>query len=198
MDFLSVVMLAILSFTYLGPLLVIVLFLLYLTASKDASEESAKKRKTKRILGVATLTALILWISSLIWLIDAFSVKPSTGPKSSPSDLWVANELDLSFVGFDEEKGYPAGRIVWNGEVIEVMMDWGKGSQFNIGWYQNGFYYTIVWGTCKFSEDEGTVYVSKDLEGILNGVKTITFVRHDNPNYHGDAPDTGPDDPNSP
>ena len=137
-------------------------------------------------LQVAVLTILIILLLFLLSLAYLAYPRLSTGPESNPSDLWIANEIDLFFVGFDEEKGGAAGQLVCNGEVIEVVMNWGKGSQFNMGWYQDGFYYTIVRGTCEFSEDDGTVYVDKDLEGVLNGVKTITFVCKDNPNYHGD------------
>ena len=195
MNLFSAVMVTLLSFAYWGPVLLIVLFLLYLVAAKGGDAESA--RKEKRILGIFSLAAFILWILSWILWAYIFMPKPYTGPEPNPSDLWVANEIDLYFVGFDEEKGQ-AGQIVSNGEVIEFWIG-GHGNQFNmytIG--EDGVTHILVRGSGQFTEEEGTVRVSEDVAGILNGVKTITFVRHDNPNYHGDDPDTGPDDSDSP
>lgn len=101
-------------------------------------------------------------------------------PPLNPDDLWISDEPNIWFVGFDEEKGGPIGQIVSDGEVIDVIMCWGPGPMFDIWHYpiEDPDDY-LVRGECNFSKDEGTVYVKEDIAGILNGAKTITFTRKD-------------------
>ncbi len=102
-------------------------------------------------------------------------------PPPNPEDLWICNEFDISFVGFDEEKGGAAGRAAVNGEVIEVAICIGPGPQFRICPYPlDALNDVLVRGNCYFSEDEGTVRVVEDKAGILDGAKKITFHREDN------------------
>ncbi len=107
-----------------------------------------------------------------------FSLGPRVTPAANPDDLWVSTDPDISFVGFDEEKGGPVGQLVHDGKVIDVIMCWGPGAQFDIRRYpMEGPDGILVRGTCKFSQDEGTVRVTEDKGNVLNGVKTLTFVR---------------------
>ena len=102
-------------------------------------------------------------------------------PPPNPEDLWVSDNPDIWFVGFDEERGGPAGQMTVNGEVSEVVMIVGPGPRFNICLYPlNASNDILVRGSCYFSEDKGTVHVIEAKAGILSGTKTITFHREDN------------------
>ncbi len=113
-------------------------------------------------------------VLTMILLLTSCTLTPHW-PATNPDDLWVSTDPDIWFVGFDEEKGGAAGQIVSDIEVIEVIMCWGPGPQFDIRHYPTDDLF--VRGECSFSQDEGTVYVIKDIAGILNGAKTITFKR---------------------
>lgn len=99
-------------------------------------------------------------------------------PPPNPDDLWVSDEPNIWFVGFDEEKGGPIGQMVSDGEVIDVMMWWGPGPRFDISRYPNeGPDDWLVQGDCNFSQDKGIVTVTEDIGNVLGGAKTITFER---------------------
>lgn len=99
-------------------------------------------------------------------------------PPPNPEDLWICNEFDISFVGFDEEKGGPVGQVTVNGEVTEVAICIGPGPRFEICSYPlDTFNDVLVRGSCYFSKDKGTVHIKEDKAGILDGAKTITFLR---------------------
>lgn len=123
----------------------------------------------KRILLVFAIVIMLLLPSCILsphW------------PSSNPNDLWVSDEPNIWFVGFDEEKGGPIGQMVSDGEVIDVMMWWGPGPQFDISRYPHEDPDDwLVRGECDFSQDKGTVTVIEDIGNVLGGAKTITFER---------------------
>ena len=128
-----------------------------------------------------TIAKCVLKYIVLVMILLLTSCTPTAHwPAANPDDLWVSSEPDIWFVGFDEEKGGAAGQIVSDGEVIEVIMCWGPGPQFDIRRYPienpDGI---LVRGECNFSQDEGTVYIIKDIADVLDGAETITFRRED-------------------
>lgn len=136
------------------------------------------KTWARRILIVVSVAILLFLLLLALALIRGRFIKVT--PAANPNDLWVSTDPNISFVGFDEEKGGAVGRIVCDGEVIDVIMCWGPGSQFDIRRYpMEGPDGILVRGTCRFSRDEGTVQVIEDKGNVLNGAKTLTFVRED-------------------
>lgn len=137
--------------------------------------------KAKRISALLCVT-ILLFLSGC-----GFALGRNVTPDADPDDLWVSTDPDISFVGFDEEKGGPVGQLVHDGEVIDVIMCWGPGAIFDIRRYpMEGPEGILVRGTCNFSQDKGTVQVAEDKGNVLNGVKTLTFVREER-DTEGDA-----------
>lgn len=139
---------------------------------------------------------ILIWFSVamvlLLWLLGWALFRGrfhQAMPATDPDDLWVSKNPDISFVGFDEEKGGPVGQLVHDGEVIDVIMCWGPGPQFDIRRYPiEGPDGILVRGTCEFSQDEGTVQVTEDTGNVLNGAKTLTFVREKRDAENGTSP----------
>ena len=99
-------------------------------------------------------------------------------PSLNPSDLWVSDEPNIWFE-FDEEEGL-RGKMVSDGEVINIEILLGPGPRFDISRYPDESPDDkLVRGECNFSQNEGTVYVREDMGNVLGGAKTITFVRQE-------------------
>lgn len=130
---------------------------------------------TKVTLGFL-ITAFLLILYVFLFVLETPWHRSHTPPLDSGS-LWVSSNPDIWFVWDDDALG-ALGEIEYNGEIIEVQMLWGLGPFFEIHRYPaKGSDSILVQGSCKFSQDKGMVYVDKDIAGILDGVKTITFVR---------------------
>ena len=115
---------------------------------------------------IAILMALLLTGCTAHW------------PDADPNVLWVSSDSDIWFVGGGKDG--PTGQLTNGDEVIDVIMLWGPGPQFDI-WRlpteepEN----RLVIGECNFSQDKGTVYVIEDVAGVLDGAETITFRRQE-------------------
>ena len=104
-------------------------------------------------------------------------------PKYVTNEKWVCQEVDMYFVGWDEEKRLSYGQYIKDGKVKEfcVSFDYARGILFRIcpkG--KNGIKISDVFlkGQCRFKEDMFIVTIDEEYKSFLgNDVEELTFVK---------------------
>lgn len=102
------------------------------------------------------------------------------GPERNPHDLWVSENPQISFVAMNEEKGYPTGEMMIDGELIEIDVMFDNGRRMVI--------YKAVRDTPYYDVDDELIIAKIDIRGdkmiasvmrkqagIWEGVDEVTF-----------------------
>ena len=125
--------------------------------------------------------AIILYI--FIIILSGCDVYVNKRPKYVTNEKWVCQEVDMYFVGWDEEKQKSYGEYILNDKRMEffVLFDFAKGIEFypDIE-YINGIPSDDVLfkGQCEFGEDKLVVNIDEEYRKFLGeDIDKITFLR---------------------
>lgn len=102
------------------------------------------------------------------------------GPERNPNDLWVSENPPISFVALDEEKGYPTGEMMIDGELIEIEVHFDNGNRMDIYCAVKDVPYYGVGGLLISTNfvirgDELTAHVISKKADIWEGFDEVTF-----------------------
>ena len=125
-------------------------------------------------------TALILCLCFLALSFSGCS-RPA-GPDPNPTDMWISDDPEISFVAYDEDKGYPVGEMNIDGEIIEIEIQFDYGSGMYIYPTEReseayGYYDLLLQGTVQVRKDQLTFNITWRQDGIWEDIDTVTFYR---------------------
>lgn len=125
--------------------------------------------------------AIILYI--FIIILSGCDVYVNDRPKYVTNEKWVCQEVNMYFVGWDEEKQMHYGEYVVNNEKLEffVLFDFAKGIVF-YPYVENSNVTNsedrLLWGQCEFGEDKLVVNIDERYRDFLGeDIDKITFLR---------------------
>ncbi len=125
--------------------------------------------------------AIILYI--FIIILSGCDVYVNKRPKYVTNEKWVCQEVDMYFVGWDEEKQKSYGEYILNDKRMEffVLFDFAKGIVF-YPYVENSKVRNskdrLLWGQCEFGEDKLVVNIDEEYRKFLGeDIDKITFLR---------------------
>lgn len=125
--------------------------------------------------------AIILYI--FIIILSGCDVYVNDRPKYVTNEKWICQEVDMYFVGWDEEKQKSYGEYILNGEKLEfyVLFDFAKGIVF-FPYIENLKAQSVedifLRGQCEFGEDKLVVNIDEEYRKFLGeDIDKITFLR---------------------
>lgn len=125
--------------------------------------------------------AIILYIYIII--LSGCDVYVNERPKYVTNEKWVCQEVNMYFVGWDEEKQKSYGEYILNDKRVEffVLFDFAKGIVF-YPYVENSKVRNskdrLLWDQCEFGEDKLVVNIDEEYRKFLGeDIDKITFLR---------------------